>query len=114
MTDLSRFFAYAHLPQHLQEVSQPVAQLASVMRDVLPDNEERAVGMRKLLEAKDCFVRAALSLPAARLIPPLDNDAAKYRDLLQRLGVQGHAGAIAEIDNLRKSSLLDFGLVLCR
>jgi hypothetical protein len=30
------------------------------MDTVLPDSAEKNVGMRKLLEAKDCFVRAAL------------------------------------------------------
>ena len=27
---------------------------------ILPDGEEKSTGLRKLLEAKDCFVRAAL------------------------------------------------------
>jgi hypothetical protein len=30
------------------------------MVDHLPDGPELTVGLRKLLEAKDCFVRAAL------------------------------------------------------
>lgn len=30
------------------------------MINALPDGTELAVGLRKLLEAKDCFVRAAL------------------------------------------------------
>jgi hypothetical protein len=30
------------------------------MDEKLKNNEEKAAGMRKLMEAKDCFVRAAL------------------------------------------------------
>jgi hypothetical protein len=30
---------------------------------MLPDGPELTVGLRKLLEAKDCLVRAALDLP---------------------------------------------------
>jgi hypothetical protein len=55
-----RFFAYQHLPERLQKVSKPVAELANEMNHSLPDGEEKDVGLRKLLEAKDAFVRAAL------------------------------------------------------
>ena len=55
-----QFFKYAHLPAHLQEISKPVAELALSMADTLPENPELTVGLRKLLEAKDCFVRAKL------------------------------------------------------
>jgi hypothetical protein len=55
-----RYFAYSHLPERLQEVSQPLATLAVHMDSTLPDGAEKSAGMRKLLEAKDCFVRAAL------------------------------------------------------
>jgi len=57
---LLKFFTYDHLPMYLQGVSQRCAELAEVMVDKLPDGPELAVGLRKLLEAKDCFVRAAL------------------------------------------------------
>lgn len=33
------------------------------MVDQLPDGPELTAGLRKLLEAKDCFVRAALDKP---------------------------------------------------
>ena len=55
-----QFFEYAHLPEHLQAVSRAVYDLAHRMEDALPDGPEKSAGMRKLLEAKDCFVRAAL------------------------------------------------------
>lgn len=55
-----QFFAYAHLPAELAEVSRPFAELAQVLLDTLPQNPERTVAFRKLLEAKDCAVRARL------------------------------------------------------
>lgn len=58
---LLQFFRYEHLPQHLQEVSKPFADLAASIVDTLPQNPERTVALRKLLEAKDCAVRAKLA-----------------------------------------------------
>jgi hypothetical protein len=57
---LMQFFAYAHLPAHLQEISKPFGDMAQHIVDTLPSNPERTVGLRKLLEAKDCIVRAKL------------------------------------------------------
>jgi len=56
-----QWFSYEHLPKKLQEVSKPIAELAKLMEETLPDGAEKSAGMRKLLEAKDCFVRAKLS-----------------------------------------------------
>jgi hypothetical protein len=55
-----KYFSWSHLPLPLQEVSKPMAELAQMMEDMLPDGPEKSAGMRKLLEAKDCFVRAKL------------------------------------------------------
>lgn len=55
-----QFFAYAHLPEHLQRVSAPFGDLAQQIVETLPSNPERTVALRKLLEAKDCAVRALL------------------------------------------------------
>lgn len=55
-----QFFAYAHLPQHLQEISKPFGDLAAQVVDRLPRNPERTVALRKLLEGKDAAVRAWL------------------------------------------------------
>ena len=41
-----RYFRYDHLPAHLQEVSKPFCETTA---------------LRKLLEAKDCYVRARLN-----------------------------------------------------
>jgi ferritin-like protein len=57
---LMQFFAYAHLPEHLQVVSKPFSDLAAHVHDTLPRNPERTVALRKLLEAKDCAVRALI------------------------------------------------------
>ncbi|MFF0903983.1 UNVERIFIED_CONTAM: hypothetical protein RF653_09945 [Kocuria sp. CPCC 205316] len=58
--DLYRFFAWDHLPEHLQKTSQVMQAAAADMIHDLPDGPELTAGLRKLLEAKDCFVRAAL------------------------------------------------------
>jgi hypothetical protein len=44
-------------------VSRPFGELAERMADTLPSGPELTAGLRKLLEAKDCAVRAALDLP---------------------------------------------------
>ncbi|WP_315792275.1 hypothetical protein [Bradyrhizobium sp. SZCCHNRI1002] len=55
-----QFFAYAHLPEHLKVISAPFCDMAvDLVRD-LPRNPERTMALRKLLEAKDCAVRALL------------------------------------------------------
>lgn len=55
------YFQYAHLPEHLQAVSKPFGDLALEMAATLPRNAETSAGLRKLLEAKDCCVRAKLT-----------------------------------------------------
>ena len=57
---LSQFFEFAHLPPRLQEVSRPFCDLAEAIVIGLPRNPERTVCLRKLLEAKDCAVRASI------------------------------------------------------
>ncbi len=57
-TNVDEYFAYEHLPEHLQEISKPIAELRELMEELLPDGTEKSAGMRKLLEAKDCFVRS--------------------------------------------------------
>lgn len=54
-----KFFDYEHLPEHLQEVSKPFHDLAWDMACRF-DGAELTTGLRKMLEAKDCMVRAAL------------------------------------------------------
>lgn len=60
MSKLLKFFKYEHLPEYLKRVSSECSKLADYAVDNIPANAEREVGLRKLLEAKDCFVRAQL------------------------------------------------------
>lgn len=59
-----RYFAYAHLPAHLQEVFKPFCELANQIHDRYLTNEvdvaETVAGLRKLLESKDAIVRSLL------------------------------------------------------
>jgi hypothetical protein len=57
---IMQFFAFEHLQEPLQAVSRSFAELARALVTTLPRNPERTVALRKLLEAKDCAVRAVL------------------------------------------------------
>lgn len=57
---IMKYFEYAHLPPHLQQTSKPFGDLAEQLNETLPDGPEKSAGLRKLLEAKDCMVRAAI------------------------------------------------------
>lgn len=48
------------LPPQLREIAVKVAALRDSLMPVLGDGPELSAGLRKLLEAKDCFVRQAL------------------------------------------------------
>jgi hypothetical protein len=56
-----QFFAFAHLPPHLQAVSRPFGEMADRIVAELPRNPERTVALRKLLESKDAAVRALVA-----------------------------------------------------
>lgn len=60
-----KFFSYDHLPEDLQKISKPFHDLANKIANETNNAsatgwDEVNVGLRKLLEAKDCFVRAGL------------------------------------------------------
>jgi hypothetical protein len=57
---LIQFFQYAHLKPNLQAVSRPFCELAEQLDGTLAENPEKTTALRKLLEAKDCAVRAVL------------------------------------------------------
>jgi len=44
----------------IQQISKPLAELAEKKDNILPGCAEKSAGLRKLLEAKDCFVRDKL------------------------------------------------------
>jgi len=58
-----RFFEFEHLRAgELRDTSQMFHALAHELADRLPADPETTVALRKLLEAKDCAVRASLAL----------------------------------------------------
>lgn len=64
---LLQFFEYKHLSPDMQAVSKPFCELAHKLCDgsinpdkPVPSNPERTMALRKLLEAKDCAVRALI------------------------------------------------------
>ena len=57
---LMKFFAYGHLPEHLQKISKPFGELAKVLCEEMGNNAEGVTALRKLLESKDCAVRSLL------------------------------------------------------
>jgi hypothetical protein len=59
---IAQYFAYEHLKTPQRAISQACHDLAEQMIENLPDTPELTAGLRKLLEAKDCFVRTSLEL----------------------------------------------------
>lgn len=57
---LLQFFEYAHLPGKLQFVSKPFHDTAHLLVEITPANAEQTMALRRLLEAKDCAVRAVI------------------------------------------------------
>lgn len=57
---IMQHFTTDHLPKDLQLVSEPICGVARALDGFLPDCAEKSTGLRKLLEAKDSFVRAAI------------------------------------------------------
>ena len=58
-----KYFEYENLPEKLQTVSKPFCELAREIADrntFAKDPDEFEMCLRKLLEAKDCAVRASL------------------------------------------------------
>lgn len=58
--EILKYFRFGHLPEKLQEISMFFAALALEVVRQVPRSPERTACFRKLLEAKDCAVRAAL------------------------------------------------------
>ena len=60
-TPLLKFFEFEHLKnEELKVISAKFYELAHQMEALLPGSAEKTTMFRKLLEAKDCAVRAAL------------------------------------------------------
>lgn len=58
---VTQYFKSDHLPDHLKDIAERCENLKDAMLSALPDSPELTAGLRKLLEAKDCFVRARVS-----------------------------------------------------
>lgn len=59
--EIMRWFDFGHLPDgKIRDTSTLCHELGYKMADSLPHCAETKAGLRKLLEAKDCFVRAAV------------------------------------------------------
>jgi len=66
VNNLLQFFNYTHLPEHLQVVSVLFHEMALHLDEKLPNNAEKTTALRKLLEAKDCAVRAIVFKETAK------------------------------------------------
>lgn len=54
-------FNYDHLPLDIQESSKIVHDaMIQIINEIPSDNSQLTIGLQKLLEAKDCFVRAKM------------------------------------------------------
>lgn len=58
---VTRFFEHEHLPEPLKFIAHKCSALKDDMLDAIDDDPELTAGLRKLLEAKDCFVRATVA-----------------------------------------------------
>ena len=67
---IMQFFKYDHLPEKMQAVSKPFGDLAQRVVEITPQNPERTAALRKLLEAKDCAVRALIAVALAVMFLP--------------------------------------------
>ena len=92
-----RFFEYSHLPKGLQTVSAIMHGTAWTIRALVDDSPEKEAGMRKLLEAKDCFVRA--SLPPE----PVENKF-PMRCTRNELGLPCDCGQCTHIRNVERNA----------
>lgn len=58
IVELASQFSFNHLPADLRPISESCHALAAEMIHDIPDTPQLIWGLQKLLEAKDCFVRA--------------------------------------------------------
>ena len=55
-----QFFAYEDVNTHLRELTDEFYYMAQYLDRILPTSAEKSVTLRKLLESKDCALRASL------------------------------------------------------
>lgn len=61
MTEILQFFEYGHLRDDLKAASRPFGEMAREIVERYPANEQRAVALQRLLEAKDALVRCVVT-----------------------------------------------------
>jgi hypothetical protein len=64
--EMARRFTEGHMDAATLPVSSACAALAEEMINIVPDSAELAAGLRKLLEAKEHFIRATISARRTR------------------------------------------------
>jgi hypothetical protein len=100
-----RFFDYGHLTdEDLQAVSRVVHDAAWWMWDEIPDGPEKSAGLRKLLEAKDCFVRATLPPKSVEDHPPVAWTHIPRPCTRNLAGIPCDCGQCTHIRNVRKNA----------
>lgn len=75
VASIVRWLSPFHLPAHLQETAIPFAVLAINLVDECDGTAapaELATALRKIVEAKDCAVRAAIATPSGNRWPEED------------------------------------------
>lgn len=61
ITEKLDWFEYEHLNPRLSWAVESCAELAETAAHGIPDHPQLALGLQKLIEAKDCFVRALIA-----------------------------------------------------
>ena len=55
------YFNFNHLPTDMQGPSRIISQtVTEILNEIPVDSPQLALGLQKLIEAKDCFVRAKI------------------------------------------------------
>ena len=81
-----RWFEYDHFPAEARTsrlLAGIIHTLAYTVDEVLPESAEKTAGLRKLLEAKDCFVRAAVEAAEPDEQAAIDEDAEQDTPTIQ-------------------------------
>lgn len=88
-----KWFDFAHLPPGPgRSASMEFRPLAHKLERILPDGPEKTMALRKLLETKDCAVRAAVepTLPKPGLLRPIE-----VGDMYRL--IEGAPGAVVQV-----------------
>lgn len=91
-TQVLRHFQAGHLPPHLARISKQVGDLARSLARQLDDGPELTTGLRKLLEAKDAFVRAAIESHGVPVPEPSHHHAGTHKPSGGEASLGLHAG----------------------